>query len=199
MVAPNALVPLEVPPSIPQTSSVSPVFSWLRSVPVGKATCTTPEVFGSFTFAPAVLPELSLTKFRIVAVKCTIFPLSLLPSLSRVATVVSVALALYAASVCAGDWVGACVGCAWVGACVGACVGWEFCCAAGCVGAGVAVLFWDGAAGVTALTIALVNTKIMITAAMMIWVRRDLVRYQVQVRLYQGRFGGGIIGGGAYC
>ena len=60
-------------------------------------------------------------------------------------------------------------------------------------------MFWDGAAGVTAPTIALVSTKIMITAAMMIWVRRDLVRYHFQVRLYHGRFGGGMIGGGVYC
>ena len=82
-----------------------------------------------------------------------------------------------------------------VGASVGvACVGWEFCCAACCVGAGVDVLSWDGAAGVTALTIALVSTKSMITTAMMIWVRRDLVRYHFQERLYQGRFGG--CGGG---
>ncbi len=84
------------------------------------------------------------------------------------------------------------VGCA-------ACVGWEFCCAAGCVGTGVDVLSWDGAAGVTALTITPKITKAMRTAARIIWVRRDLLRYQVQVRLYQGRFGGGMIGGGAYC
>lgn len=92
------------------------MFNWLRSVFAGKIICITPDVFGSSTLAPAVFPFESLTKFNIVQVKCTSLPWSAFPSLSRVAIVVSVVLALYVASNCAADTVGVGIG---VGASVG--------------------------------------------------------------------------------
>src|SRR6266702_5977616 len=93
---------------------MSPVFNRLRSVFAGNAICTTPDVFGSSTLAPAVFPFESLTKFMIVQVKCTSLLLSALPSLSNVAMVVFVVLALYTTSNSAADTVGTGVGVTWI-------------------------------------------------------------------------------------